>query len=135
MQLIPYLLFNGDCEEAFQFYEKILGGKIEGMSKNAGSPAEAHVPAQWRDKILHARMTVGDSILLASDVPPDQYEKPSGFSVSIQLKDIAEAERVFKALADNGKVVMPIQETFWSPSFGMLVDRFGIPWMVNCLHS
>jgi PhnB protein len=93
------------------------------------------VPAEWREKILHARMTIGDTVLLASDAPPGHYEKPAGFSVSIQLKDPEEAERIFHALAENGTVRMPIQETFWSPRFGMLVDEFDIPWMINCLRE
>ena len=135
MQLSSYLLFNGQCEAAFKFYEKVLGGKIEGMTPNAGSPAEAHVPAEWRDKILHARMTIGESVLLASDAPPGRYDQPKGFSVSIQLKDVAEGERIFNALAENGTVQMPFQATFWSPGFGMCVDRFDIPWMVNCLRE
>ena len=131
MQLSSYLLFNGECEAAFKFYEQTLGGKMEGMMKYAGSPAEQQVPAEGRDKILHARMTVGDSALMASDAPPGRYEKPRGFSVSIQLKDKADGERIFNALAEGGSVQMPFQKTFWSPGFGMCTDRFGIPWMVN----
>jgi PhnB protein len=132
MQLNPYLFFTGQCEAAFKFYEKVLGGKIEGMLTHAGTPAEEHVPAEWRDKIMHARMTIGDSVLMASDAPPDHSEKPGGFSVSLQFKDPAEAERVFNALGENGTMRMPFAKTFWSPGFGMLVDQFGIPWMVNC---
>lgn len=132
MQLNPYLFFNGDCEVAFKFYEQCLGGKIEGMLTHAGTPAESHVPPEWRDKILHARLTVGDQVLMASDAPPGHYNQPKGFSVSIQIKDPAEAERIFEALSENGTVQMPMAETFWAARFGMLVDRFGIPWMVNC---
>ena len=132
MQLNPYLFFNGQCEAAFKFYEQLLGGKIEGMMTHAGTPAEEHVPSEWRDKILHARMTVGDTVLMASDAPPGRYEEAKGFSVSIQLKDPADAERIFHALAENGTVQMPFQQTFWSAGFGMLVDQFGIPWMINC---
>jgi len=131
MRLSPYLLFNGDCEEAFKFYAEVLGGKIDGIMKNAGSPAEEHVPAEWRDKVLHAHMTFGDSALMASDAPPGRYSKPQGFSVSIQLKDRAEGEGFFKALSEGGSVTMPFEKTFWSPGFGMCTDRFGIPWMVN----
>ncbi len=132
MQLNPYLFFNGQCEAAFKFYEQVLGGKIEGMTTHAGTPAEEQVPAEWRDKILHARMTVGRHVLMASDAPPGRYEPAKGFSVSIQLNDPADAERIFHALAENGTVQMPFQQTFWSAGFGMCVDRFGIPWMVNC---
>lgn len=132
MQLNSYLLFNGQCEAAFKFYEQVFGGKIEGMMTFAGSPAEEQVPAEWRDKILHAYMTIGETELAASDAPPGRYSKPTGFSVCVQLKGPAEAERIYHALAENGTVKMPIQETFWSPRFGMLVDQFDIPWMINC---
>jgi PhnB protein len=132
MQLDSYLLFNGQCEAAFKFYAQVLGGKIEAMMTHAGTPAEEQVPAKWRDKILHARLVVGDQALMASDAPPGRYDKPQGFSVSIGLNDLAKAERIFNALAENGTVQMPFQQTFWAVGFGMCVDRFGIPWMVNC---
>lgn len=132
MQVNPYLNFNGQCEAAFKFYEKSLGGKIESMFTHAGTPAEQQTSPEWRDKILHARLTVGDNVLMASDAAPDCYEEPKGFSVSIQINDPKEAERIFHALAENGKVQMAIQETFWAARFGMLVDQFGIPWMINC---
>lgn len=131
MQMNPYLLFDGQCEAAFKFYEKCLGGKIEAMMPHEGTPAAEHVPAEWRSKILHARMVIGDQVLMASDAPPGRQEKPQGFSVNLGFKDPAEAERTFQALAENGTVQMPFQKTFWSAGFGMLVDRFGIPWMVN----
>jgi PhnB protein len=132
MQLNPYLFFNGQCEAAFKFYAQVLGGKIDGMLTHAGTPAEQQVPAEWRDKIMHARLIVGDQVLMASDAPPDHYQKPTGFSVSIQIKDKAEAERIFNALAEEGKVQVPFGQTFWAAGFGMCADRFGIPWMVNC---
>jgi len=132
MQVNPYLLFNGQCEEAFKFYADCLGGKIEAMMKNTESPAEEHVPPEWRDKILHARMTIGDSVLMASDAPPRRYQKPQGFSVSIGSRDVAEGRRIFNGLAENGTITMPFEKTFWAAGFGMCTDRFGIPWMVNC---
>ena len=132
MRMNPYLLFNGRCEEAFQFYSQCLGGKIEAMMPFAGTPAEQEVPAEWRKKIIHASLTVGDQVLMASDAPPGRYEEPKGFSVSLNVKNPAEAERIFQALTENGKVQMPLQQTFWAARFGMVVDRFGIPWMVNC---
>jgi PhnB protein len=132
MQLNPYLVFNGECEAAFKFYAKCLGGKIEAMMTHAGTPAEQHVPPEWRDKILHARIVVGDAVLMASDAPPDRYQKPQGFSVSIQINNQAEGERIFRALSENGSVQMPFEQTFWASRFGMCVDQFGIPWMVNC---
>jgi PhnB protein len=132
MQLNPYLTFNGQCEAAFKFYEQCLGGKIVAMLPHAGTPAEEHVPAEWRNKIMHARLLVGDDVLMGSDAPPDRYEGSKGFSVTLGVDNPAEAERVFNALAEKGTVQMPIQETFWAVRFGMLVDRFGIPWMINC---
>jgi PhnB protein len=132
MQLNPYLTFNGQCEAAFKFYEQCLGGKIEAMMPHAGTPAEEHVPVEWRNKILHARLAVGDAVLMGSDAPPERYEKPRGFSVSLQINEPVQAERAFHALAEGGAVQMPIQPTFWAARFGMLVDRFGTPWMINC---
>ena len=132
MELNPYLTFNGRCEAAFKFYEKSLGGKIEMMFTHGQSPTADQVPPDWRDKVMHARMTVGGKVLMGSDAPPDRYEKPQGFSVSLSVTDPAEAERLFKALAENATIVMPIQQTFWATRFGMLVDQFGIPWMINC---
>jgi PhnB protein len=133
MQLNPYLLFNGQCEEAFQFYEKCLGGKIEAIHKFGGSPMAQGMPAEWQGKVMHAALNLGGGmILMGSDPPPDQYQAPQGFSVSLSVKDPEETERIFNELALDGKVTMPIQKTFWSLRFGMLVDRFGIPWMLNC---
>ncbi|MGH9728404.1 MAG: VOC family protein [Candidatus Acidiferrales bacterium] len=132
MQLNPYLHFKGQCEEAFKFYEKSLGGKIAAMITHEGTPAESHVPAEWRKKIMHARLAVGEEVLMGSDVPPEHYHEPKGFSVTLSVKQAAEADRLFQALSEGAKVTMPIQETFWSVRFGMLVDKFGIPWMINC---
>jgi PhnB protein len=132
MQVNTYVLFNGRCEEAFNFYAKSLGGKIQTMLTHEGTPAAEHVPAEWRKKILHATLCLGDGILMASDAPPGRQEKPQGFSVSLHVEQPAEAERIFHALAENGTVHMPIGETFWAIRFGMLVDQFGIPWMINC---
>ena len=132
MQISPYLHFNGNCQEAFQFYERVLGGKIEALIPHAGTPAEAHVPAEWKDKIMHARLNTQGQALMASDAPPGRYNKPQGFSVTLDIKDIAEAERIYAALAENGNVTMPLQQTFWAARFAMFFDRFGIPWMINC---
>jgi PhnB protein len=132
MQLNPYLTFKGDCEAAFKFYEKVLGGKIEAMLPHEGTPAEEHVPPEWRKKIMHARLVVGDKVLMGSDAPPSCSEDMKGFSVTLGITDPAEAERIFHALAKDGTVRMPIQETFWAARFGMLVDQFGTPWMINC---
>jgi PhnB protein len=132
MQLNPYLMFDGRCEAAFKFYEKVLGGKIEAMMTYGSSPMAEQTSPDWRNKIMHARMIVGDKMLMASDAPPDRYEPMKGFSVTISVDDPGEAERVFRALSGKGTVQMPIQQTFWAARFGMLVDQFGTPWMINC---
>ena len=131
MQILPYLYFDGDCEVAFRFYERCLGGRIEEMVTHAGTPVEQQVPAEWRSKILHARLTVGDVVLMASDAPPGRYHKPQGFSVSIQIDDLGRAESTFQSLAESGTVVMPFQQTFFAARFGMLVDKYGVAWIIN----
>jgi len=132
MQLNPYLLFDGKCEQAFKFYERVLGAKIEAMMLHEGSPMAHSVAPEWRKKIIHARLKIGDTVLLASDAPPDRHEGMKGFSVCLGFDKPADAERVFSALAQNGTIRMAMQETFWAARFGMLVDQFGTPWMINC---
>jgi len=133
MHTNPYLFFNGQCEAAFKFYETMLGGKIEAMIPHEGTPAAESVPAEWRKKILHARLSVGGKIfLMASDAPPDHSEPMKGFAVNLGVDEPAEADRIFHALAKDGTVRMPIGPTFWAVRFGMLVDQFGTPWMINC---
>jgi PhnB protein len=133
MQMNPYLTFKGQCEAAFKFYEKVLGGKIVAMMPHEGTPAADHVPAEWRGKIMHARLVLDDDrVLMGSDAPPGMQEEMKGFSVTLGVDKPAEAERIFHALAEDGTVRMPIQETFWATRFGMLTDRFGTPWMINC---
>jgi PhnB protein len=131
-QVNAYLFFNGECEAAFKFYEKALGGKIEATMTFGDSPMSQQAPAEWRNKIMHARMTVGNTVLMGSDEQPDRYEAPKGFSLALGTKDPAEAERMFNELAAGGKVQMPLEKTFWAAKFGMVVDRFGVPWMINC---
>jgi PhnB protein len=132
MQLNPYLNFDGDCADAFRFYAECLGGRIVALQTHGDSPIAGQVPAAARDRILHARLEIGDQVLMGSDSPPGQHEQPRGVWVSVQVAEPAEAERVFHALAEGGAVRMPLQETFWAARFGMLIDRFGTPWMVNC---
>jgi len=132
MQMNPYLLFDGRCEAAFNFYQKVLGGKIEAMIPHEGTPAAEQVPSEWRSKIIHARMVVGDKVLMGSDAPPDRYEAMKGISVMLGVDKPAEAERIFNALAEGADVRMPLQKTFWAERFGMLVDQFGTPWMIDC---
>ncbi len=132
MQLSAYLFFKGNCEEAFKYYEKHLGGKIEVVHTYGTAPMDNPVSPEWRDKIMHANMTVGGTLLMGSDAPPERQQTPQGFSMSLGTKDIAEAERWFQVLSENGKVQMPIQQTFWAKRFAMLTDQFGVPWMINC---
>ena len=132
MQLNPYLMFNGQCEAAFKFYEQCLGGKIGAMMTYGDSPMAEQTPADWHHKIMHTSLIVGDRELMGADSPPEHYEAAQGFSVSININDPVEADRIFNDLAADGTVKMPIQKTFWAARFGMLVDQFGTPWMVNC---
>lgn len=132
MHLNSHVSFDGQCEEAFKFYQQCLGGDIQTMMKYGDSPMADQVSADWRDKIIHATLVVADTTLMGADAPPGYFEKPAGFSIGIGVADTKEAERIFNGLAEGGKVTMPLQQTFWSVRFGMLVDRFGIPWMINC---
>jgi PhnB protein len=131
MQINAYLNFNGTCAEAFRFYEQVLGGKITMMQTHGESPMRDQVPADWHDAVMHVSLAVGDQVLMGSDAPGEYYEKPQGFSVSLQVQEAADAERIFNALAEGGRVKMPLQKTFWAGRFGMLVDRFGTPWIIN----
>jgi PhnB protein len=132
VQLVPYLNFDGNCAEAFRFYEGVLGGKIEVLLTHADSPVAAQVPPEWKDRVLHARLVVGDQVLLASDAPPEKYAPTRGIYAFAGLDTPEEAERIFAALAGGGTITMPFGPTFWASAFGMCVDRFGIGWMVNC---
>ena len=132
MQLNPYLMFDGTCEAALKYYEKHLGGKIEMISAFKDQPGGGHVPPDFGNKIMHARMSIAGTTLMASDAPPGHFCKPQGFSVALALNDPAEAERIFKALSDKGQITMPLQKTFWARAFGMCTDQFGTPWFINC---
>lgn len=132
MRMNPYLSFRGDCEAAFKFYEEALGGKLGEVFRYGGTPMAGDVPADWHDKIMHGSVTIGDQVLMGADVAPAQYQTPQGLSLSLHVKDTADAERIFQRMAEAGTVVMPLEQTFWAARFGMLVDRFGIPWMINC---
>lgn len=132
MKLNSYLHFNGQCEAAFDFYAKCLEGKVEGKFPYGESPMAKHVPPEFGGKLMHASVVFNDQVLMGSDIMPDKYQKPDGFSVCVGVNEVGKAERIFKALSEGATIEMPIQETFWSARFGMLTDKFGIPWMVNC---
>ncbi len=132
LKLNPYLTFNGAAREAFEFYAKVLGGKIVMMMTNGESPIRDHIPANAHNRIIHTRLVFGDQVLMASDAPTDMHVDTRGMMVSLMLETPAEAERIYRELGEGGSVQMPIAETFWAHRFGMFTDRFGIPWMVNC---
>jgi len=132
MQVVPYLSFNGQCEAAFRFYEQCLGGQLGPLFRYEGSPMAGQVPADWHNRIMHGSVMVGGRTLMGADMPPGQYEAPKGFSLSIQLKNATDAERIFRELSQEGTVVMALEKTFWAERFGMIVDRFGVPWTINC---
>ena len=132
MELSPYLIFNGQCAEAFRFYERVLGGRIVMMQKHGETPAKDHVPPDWHDKVIHVRLEVGAQAIMGSDAPQEHYSRPQGLYVSISVPSRGEGQRIFDELAAGGQVTMPFEKTFWSSGFGMLTDRFGTPWMVNC---
>lgn len=132
MQANPYLLFNGQCESAFKFYEQLLDGKITFMQTWGDSPGCENMPDEAKRGIMHATLNLDGSIVMGADSPPGTYEEPKGIHVTLSFDDPAKGEQVFNALVEGGKVTMPFQATFFSPGFGMCVDRFGIPWMVHC---
>ena len=132
MEVSAYLSFKGDCEAAFKFYEEELGAEHGLLFRYADSPMADVVPEGWDRKIMHGSVKIGGKVLEGADVPPASYEKPQGFSLALNVRNAEESERVFEKLGNGGRVVYPMEKTFWSERFGMVVDRFGIPWMVNC---
>ena len=135
MQINPYLSFDGRCEEAFTFYAHCLGGEVGAIFRYAGTPFADQVPTDWQDKVMHGSVTIGGQVFMGADVAPGGYEPPKGFSLSLQLKNRTEAERIFRELSTNGRIVVALDQTFWADRFGMLIDRFGTPWMINCEGS
>ena len=131
MKINPYLVFNGQCEDAFRLYERVLGGRIEMLSRFGETPGGEGMPEAMKQQVMHVHLAIGDEAIMGSDSPPEHYQPAGGTSVSIGVDDRAEGERIFNALADGGTVRMPFAETFWAQGFGMCVDRFGTPWMVN----
>jgi PhnB protein len=132
-QPIPYLAFNGNCAEAVRFYERVLGGKLEVLMSGADSPMAAQIPKEFADRILHARLALPDGgVLFAGDAPAHApYDGIKGVSITLNYNTTAQAQKVFDALSAGGTVTMPMQPAFWAKTWGMLVDRFGTPWIVN----
>ena len=130
MAFNPYLNYGGNCREAFTRYQEIFGGELFVMTM-ADMPSDEPVPPDQADLVMHAALMFDGHLLMASDDPSPDFGPVQGMYVNYTVADVDEAERVFAALADGGEITMPIAETFWAPKFGMCVDRFGIPWMVN----
>jgi PhnB protein len=128
MKTIPYLNFDGNCAEAFRFYAEVLGGELS-LLTHEEAPME--MDAGWEGKILNAHLVSGDAEIMGSDLPPGSATKPQGMYVSLHVDSRTDAERIYGVLAEGGRVSMPLDRTFWAERFGMLVDRFGTPWMIN----
>jgi PhnB protein len=128
----PYLSFNGDCEQAFDLYKSVFGGEYQGLMRWGDNPDCAQMPADQQSQVMHVALPIGDSVLMGSDSPMGPVERGSAYSVAIGSKDLGETEKIFNGLAEGGEVTMPLQKTFWGATFGMLTDKFGVTWMINC---
>jgi len=134
MHIQPYLFFNGRAEEALNFYKRAVGAEVTTLMRFKDSPETSPtgmVPKCWSDKVMHANVRIGDTQVMASDGCSEEQLTFRGFSLSLAVTSVAEADRCFNALADGGKVDMPLSKTFWSARFGMVTDRFGVAWMIG----
>ncbi|HTU32975.1 MAG TPA: VOC family protein [Candidatus Acidoferrum sp.] len=131
MKFNPHFHFDGNCEEAFTLYAKVFNAKQPTFFRFADSPIAGQVSQDWAKKVMHVTLTVGDQVLMGADAPPPHFRQPQGFAVNVDPGNEAEAERIYKALSDGGKIGMPLQETFWAKRYAQFVDRFGTPWMIN----
>lgn len=132
MEVNAYVTFDGNCREAFTRYAEIFGGEIAYIQTFGDSPEDFGVPKEMHDRIMHSSITIGDGILMGSDDPTGNHKPPSGIHLSVNLDDVSEARRIFDLLAEGGNVTMPFDKTFWADGFGMVTDRFDVPWLVNC---
>lgn len=132
MKITPYLHFKGDCAEALAVYEQVFNGKIVFLQTIGDTPMKDDVPQEMHKNVMHATLQIGDDTIHASDAPPHMFKTPQGFAVSYATTDTVAAERIFSALSEGGHVTMPLTKTFWAERFGMVTDRFGTPWMINC---
>ncbi len=133
MKLRTYLNYGGNCAQAFRFYEKHLGGKIGMIMTHGQSPDQTNVSPEWKDAVLHATITIGDTLLMASDVPPDRFQPMRSAYLSLGVDSDAEAEQIYGLLSEGGEIFMPMNETFFASRFAMLRDKFGTSWMI--LHE
>lgn len=132
MKMYTYLNYGGNCEQAFRFYEKHLGGKITMMMTHGEQPGASQVPREWKKAILHARISLGETELLGADIPPDRFQPMRSAYLSLMIDTAGEAERIHTLLAEGGEIFMPMQETFFALRFSMLRDKFGTSWMILC---
>jgi len=130
-----HLSFDGRCQEAFEFYKNQLDASITLMLSYGDSPSSKDTPEEWHNKIIHANLAIDNTEISGTDVQPYQYQKPQGFSILLEINSQAEAWRVFEAFSEGGSIGFPLQKTFWSEAYGMLIDRYGIPWEINCASS
>ena len=135
MRISPHLTFDGQCKSAFLAYQKILGGNVVTMLTYGESPMASTVDKQWHDQIVHAALTLGDIELTGADTSPQGFTKPQGFFITLTFDSRDKAKAVFDALSEQGEVHLPFSETFWSPGYGVVTDRFGTPWEVNAVQA
>ena len=132
----PYLFFGGRCEEAIEFYRKAVGAEVRMMMRFKEAPEkQSEMPDCFQDKVMHASLQIGETVVMASDGSCEGPQTFEGFSLSITVPDEAEAERIFNALSEDGLVTMALEKTFWAPKFGMLQDKFGVGWMISVMHK
>lgn len=132
MSLSFHIDFNGDCREAFEFYAEHLQGTIGTMLKFKDSPASLNVPDEWQHKIVHANISIQRIELAGADVRPEQYQKPKGFNLLLGVNSESAVKSIFNSLSIGGEIIFSPQKTFWSPCYAIVVDRFGVPWKINC---
>ena len=132
MKFNTYIIFNGNCREAFKWYVEIFNGKMVSCETYRDTPADLGVQEENMDQIIHAMIKVGNGFLMGADDPMRQYSPPCGMHISVNFDDAGEAGRIFGLLSDGANVSMPFQKTFWADGFGMLTDRYNVPWMINC---
>ena len=133
MKLYTYLNYGGNCRQAFEFYAKHLGGRIVMITTHGEQPEQDKVPADWKNAVLHARIEIGDTVLLGADIPPERFKPIRSAYLSLMVDSIGEAERLYALLTEGGQIFMPMEETFFARRFAMLRDRFGTSWML--LHE
>jgi PhnB protein len=135
MRISCHINFDGQCEEAFHTYKRVLEGRLQTLLRFGESPIGNQVPEEWQSRILHATLLVGENELLGSDVYPGQSGHKQGFSVTISIADLERAKSIFAALGAGGSILMPLQETFWAQAFGVVTDKYGVSWEINCPSS